>query len=603
MPVAGPRISDAANAQHAASGKEPQASEPQTWELPSDQVAVGAIPQQPPGFQPRPYLMTQLNRAGPGVSVLTGMQGAGKTQLAAAYARAKLAGGWRLVAWVNAEDAASLLAGLAAVADATGLSDGSPGQKAVDAGQAVRRRFEADGERCLLVLDDARDPDVLRPFVPANGAAQVLITSAQRPLANLGTCVPVDVFSAEEAVAFLAGRTGREDEAGAAEVAAELGYLPLALAQAATVIAERHLRYGAYLERLRALPIEEYLVREDGQPYARGVAKAVLLSLQTVQVADQSGVWTRVMEIAAVLSAAGVRREVLHTAGHAGVLARGGRRSRVSAALVDRALVRLQERSLLTFSLDGQAVIVHRLVMRAVRDGLAGRGRLTAEYRAAASVLDARTRALAGSTDPVAVRDVAGQMLALWENAAESAAEADDELIRVLLSLRLWALCQLNELGDSASEAIAAGEPLVADFERIMGPDHPDTLNSRNHLANAYRKAGRVAEAIPLVEQTLAARERLLGPDHPDTLTSQNNLAAAYRDAGRVAEAIPLFEQTLAACERLLGPDHPRTLKSRSNLTAAYQAASQADQEAAQAGEGGDGKTTNPARGVSGSGR
>ena len=37
-------------------------------------------------------------------------------------------------------------------------------------------------------------------------------------------------------------------------------------------------------------------------------------------------------------------------------------------------------------------------------------------------------------------------------------------------------------------------------------------------------------------EQTLAARERVLGPDHPDTLPSRNNLANAYRAAGRTGK-------------------------------------------------------------------
>jgi hypothetical protein len=78
--------------------------------------------------------------------------------------------------------------------------------------------------------------------------------------------------------------------------------------------------------------------------------------------------------------------------------------------------------------------------------------------------------------------------------------------------------------------------------------------------------AGRAAEAIGLHERTLAGRERVLGPDHPGTLTSRNNLAAAYQDAGRAAEAIPLHERTLADRERVLGPDHPGTLTSRNNL-------------------------------------
>jgi Tetratricopeptide repeat len=543
---------------------------PSPREPANDQVVAGNIPLEPAGFLPRADLLAELDKVGAGVSVVHGateLPGVGTTQLAAAYARAKLAAGWPLVAWVNAESTGSLLSGLAGAADAAGLSDDGSGQVAADPGQVLRRHLEADGDRCLLVFDDAEDPDALRPFIPVGGTARMVITGAGQSVASLGTSIPVDRFSTEEALAFLAGRTGLNDEAGAAAVAAQLGPLPLPLAQAAAVISAERLGYGAYLKRLHALQVGEYLSRDDQQAYPHNLAEAVLLSLESVLATDQSGLCTRMMQIIAVLSAAGIRRELLHSAGQAGVLAGG--RHRVTAAVVDRALARLAERSLLTFSLDGQTIIVHRLVSRVVRDGLARRGWLMSVCRAAASLLEARAQALAGSQDRPAVRDITEQVAALLENTA--AAQTDKELARVLLRLRFLALYHLIELGDSASQAVAVGEPLTADLEWVLGPDHPDTLNSRNSLAAAYQAADRVAEAIPLFEQVLIGRERLLGPDHPDTLNSRNNLANAYQDAGRVAEAIPLHEQTLAACERLLGADDPGTLTSQGNLAAAYQ--------------------------------
>jgi tetratricopeptide (TPR) repeat protein len=565
--------------QPAADIGEPQGPEPPARTTASDQVVVGDIPAQRPGFQPRPALLAQLNQARPGPSVvmLTGAWGVGKTQLAAAYARARAAGGWRLIVWVNARDSQSLLAGLAEAAETAVLSDGGSQQGASDPGQVFRQWLEADGSRCLLVFDDAEDLGLLQPFVPAAGAARILITMAREPMAELGTRVPVDVFSAEEALALLDGRTGLADEAGAAAVAAELGQLPLALDQAAAVIAKQHLGYAAYLAKLRALPVEDYLVRkEDGkeQPYPPGVAEAVLLSLEAARAADPVGVCTGVMEVMAMLAPAAVRCDLLRAAGQAGTLLGGGRR--VAASMVDQALARLNERSLLSFSLDGQAVSVHCLVARVVREGLTRRGHLARACGAAASALEMSAEALREPLDHAAVREMAGQVATLTDNAGGGVDDAHDGPATRLTRLRFLALYYLIELGDSAPQAIALGEPLMADLERLLGPDHPDSLNARNSLAAAYQAAGRAPEAIPLFEQILVARVRLLGPDHPDTLTAQNNLAAAYQAARRADEAILMFRMTLAAREQLLGADHPDTLRSQNSLAAAYKAAGHA---------------------------
>src|ERR1035441_2715574 len=200
-------------------------------------------------------------------------------------------------AWGAPEAAGVRAGGLAAVAEAVGLA----GQGVGDPGSMVRHWLEASGDRCLLVFDSAADADLLRPYLPAAGSARVLITSNRQSVADLGTPVGVDVFTPAEAAAFLAGWTGLADQGGAGELAEELGHLPLALAQAAAVIRGQQPAYGTYLERLRALPVGEYLTRRPGQPYPHGVAEAVLLSLEAVRAFDRAGACGGVMEVLSVL--------------------------------------------------------------------------------------------------------------------------------------------------------------------------------------------------------------------------------------------------------------------------------------------------------------
>lgn len=91
---------------------------------------------------------------------------------------------------------------------------------------------------------------------------------------------------------------------------------------------------------------------------------------------------------------------------------------------------------------------------------------------------------------------------------------------------RRWATGQLIKAADTTAHHT------LTNTVRVLVPDHPGTLLSRNNLAFAHKSTGRLDEAIVLHEQNLTDREQALGPDHPDTLASRNNLAAAYNSAG-----------------------------------------------------------------------
>ena len=544
----------------------------------SAQVVVGDIPQQPPSFQPRADLLSALAEANVGVSVvnaITGMRGAGKTQLAATYARAKIAEGWRLIAWVNAEDEGSLLGGLAQVAEATGITD----RGGRDAGSAVRHRLEADGDGRLIVFDNVTDADMLRPYIPAAGQSRVVITSNRKSVAMLGAAVSVDVFTQAEALAFLADRTSLPDNEGASVVAEELGYLPLALAQAAALIASQNLSYRTYLERLRALPAAEYLRRAPGQAYPRGAAEVVLLSLQGLSEHDPRSTGRAVLELLAVLSAAGVSRNVLRATvkkapGGSGAIFRS--KVRITEGELDRVLGHLAEQSLVTFSLDGGSVIAHRLTLRVVRETLARKRRLLPVCLNAVSALDsyaASPQSLSG--DRRAMREFSEQVSALLGYLPRSLNAASRKQAVALLRLRIKALMRMSELADNPRQVAMIAEALAEDSQRVLGAHHNYTLVAKNHLARAYLVMGQAAQAVALFEETLSVRERMSGKDSTETLITKGSLAVAYEKAGRMDEAIVLGRQVLASRARVFGQDDPRTLMAQNNLAAAYANAGQ----------------------------
>jgi hypothetical protein len=175
---------------------------------------------------------------------------------------------------------------------------------------------------------------------------------------------------------YLVGRTRREDDDRADAVAAELGDLPLALAQAATVIELQDLSYGDYLARLRSRPLERILPADPGDAYPHGVAAAILMAIDAVETAGEPGLTTPVLNALALLSADGVSRDVL-----------------ADIAAIDRfneTVGRLVRSSLLVWADGSREVVMHRLVGRAVRDRLEHAGELQSVLTAAANGLRPR---------------------------------------------------------------------------------------------------------------------------------------------------------------------------------------------------------------------
>ncbi|RKN43124.1 FxSxx-COOH system tetratricopeptide repeat protein [Streptomyces hoynatensis] len=497
----------------------------------------------------------ELLASGTGVITQTvvGLGGVGKTSLALQYAHRHRAD-YTTVWWITADQPDAITAGLASLTSRLLPDLASSATIPVLAEWAITWFQTHPG--WLVVFDNAEDPRALEPVISQLDTGHHLVTSRRTTgWHRLGTPLRLDMLMPQDATELLlriAGRGAGEREA-AARVAAELGYLPLAVEQAGAYCHHHGIGCAAFLERLRRYPARMFAAAYPGSTDRRTIARTWRVTLSTIAAADPLA--ADLLRVLAWLAPDRVPRDLLAAVGD-------------DPLAVDDALALLGGYSMIT--LGSAHLRVHRLVQAVARTPDPAD-----PMRAEAEILAARGRAarlLRGALPRGLSIDVPSwpRWRALLPH-IEAYAElmpAEQDTSDVAFLLHAGSLFQLDQ--GHLAQAAAWGERALAARERVLGADHPATLSTRNHLGNVYRAAGDLGRVIPLYERTLADRERVLGEDHPDTLASRNYLANAYRDAGRVGEALPLYARTLADRERVLGREHIESLISRNNLASGY---------------------------------
>ena len=475
-----------------------------------------------------------------------GLGGVGKSELALQYATARRRD-YGLTWWITAASTGQVEAGLAGLAGRLCPLVAVAGTTGDAAGWATG--WLQAHNQWLLILDNVEDPADIEPLLGQLGSGHVIVTSRRdADWGRLADPVQLDVLDPAAATEILIVRTGQQGTAeaeAAGQIATELGFLPLALDQAAAYIVQQRISPAAYLASLRRNPARMYAAGTDAQ---RTIAR--LWDLHITAIDDRSPAAARLLGVLAQYAPDAIPRAIL-----------GGNTPREDT---DEALGLLASYSMV--ALTTETVGIHRLLQAviltrpdSVGDDVHNLGKTALDW------LDA------------AMPDNPGTNMAEWPLLrtliphAETLAshfprdEQPEALGRVQNEIAMF----LNSQGDYA-RALQLRHSALTVIEAIQGPNHPDVAILLGNLAVSYWKLGRHAEALPLEERALAISETALGPDHPSTAIRLDNLAATYGDLGRRAEALPLQERALAITESALGPDHPSTAIRLNNLAVVY---------------------------------
>jgi|HubBroStandDraft_3_1064219.scaffolds.fasta_scaffold15565_2 tetratricopeptide (TPR) repeat protein len=495
----------------------------------------------------------------------------GKTQIAAMLAETL----WRsgavdVVVWISATSRSAVLSGyVEAWMAATGIEPTGTAESV--AARFVSWLAETD-QPWLVVLDDLPSADELDGLWPEGPAGRLLITSVQSTVAasRYRTRIfPVGFFSVREALGCLTERLSVNpvQRQGAIDLIEALGREPLALAQAAAVVANSALAcrdYRDYFVRRR----QQIGVAAGEVPSAASVTWTLSLGQAEQLLPGQS---VRMMLVLiALLDGHGIPGTVFSTQSVSVYL--GGPTVGFGTPVDPKpawdALLICERAGLISINRgEGRATILMSPVLQA------------AIKLAAPPAFHER-----------AARTAASALLEAWpldepEPWTAVALRANATSLQGVATDVLWAdgchplLLRAGRSLDSARLAGPAVEywrELSIHCDNKLAPGHPDALVVAAQLAGAYLAAGYGAEAVTWYQRVLAERSVDLAPGHPAIIAARASLAGALIAAGEPADAVIVLRRAVTESEQFRGPAHPDTLAVRDELARAHGAAGDA---------------------------
>ena len=549
-------------------------------------------------------------------TVLVGMRGCGKTQLAASLAEQCEEENWSLVAWINAVSPDTIQSDLVELAKQLQIdTSDQPAPKNI-VNRLFTRLKSAPPANRLIVFDNVENIDDLRRLVPSANFLRVVATTTN----NTGwghkgwDTIKVGVFDRHKSIKYLLTAAESTDHDAADTLARRLGDLPLALAQAAATALDEDWTLTQYLRLLKKYRSEQVIRSIPGDEYPHDVYGALRMAIRgTLNNLDEGTrhAARRQLGALALLAESGVPTHWLDPMSEEPNEAEFQDHDRAADEDAHKALTKLIRRSIVQQSADRATTMLHRLQAQVLRESWSKEEHEQA-CKSAAALLgsvnidrfcaddsDARfqetrdliehLRAFGAQDCFLYLRDyrhftsalcrafthardlgLIPEVFALKESVNTLHKQVGDS--REILSL-LAQLAYAHMYMHDYDAAICLYKHVLRTREQILEPHHRDILSTRNDLAYAYYWKGDTDKAIDLFEQVLDDRTRILSSDHEDMLMTGSYLALAYADDGQLERAIALGEQVIKDRDRVLKPDHKHTLVTRNNLADAYKSA------------------------------
>ncbi|MCJ1478678.1 hypothetical protein MMC13_007359 [Lambiella insularis] len=542
---------------------------------------------------------------------LAGIGGVGKSQIAIEYCyRFKAANPQSHVFWVYAGTSARFHQAFEEIGSrlrVPGCSDPN-----VDKSEVVKKWLSGENSPCwLMMLDNADDTSLfyaeksraeeeenvsLARYLPVSPNGKILITTrdtrlAER-LANRRKPLCVQPMRLEDAADLLSSKLpGVESlSTDSKKLLTELGFLPLAITQAAAFISENFMSIETYLSALHASDEEfkEFLGQDLVDPRRDGESENCIIRtwmLSFNQITRQKPRAAYLLSLMAVLDRQMIPKSLL-------------RNTNEKEVDFVTALGTLQAFSLVSKHKDGEFFEMHRLVQLATKSWLEVQGSIRTWQEEALVVLAAKLPAIYLLKNKTECEQLLPHVQAVltYTNIGYNYTLKRARLLFKIADFEANTLFQYNSSYVKALEAyfifksyLPDGDIWIAGTLRVLAQSsirlgktgvaegylreawkttttEPQQTMLMQALVSVLIDMEEFEEAAKFATVLLEAKEKLYSQNDPATMDIVEALARIRREQGDYAEAGKLTQRVLAVYGKQLGPEHEDTLLAKSGL-------------------------------------
>jgi tetratricopeptide (TPR) repeat protein len=503
---------------------------------------------------------------------LCGLGGIGKTQVAIEYVY-RYRDHYHSIFWARASTRDMLMLDCVAIAES--LKIANKGEQDQEYVIAAVQQWLAENKEWLLIVDNVDEMALLNDFLPIEPDGHILLITQSQSVGTYIRKIQVEGMSIEEGEQFLLRRSRvLESEhvtneilasapSNARAIASSLGGLPLALDQAGAYIEETSCSIAAYLSRYRVH--QEILLQRRGGGHFGGdhpepVTTTWSLSFKRVEQANSSA--AHLLKFCAFLSPDAIPEELLRVSEPECNL----QPIVHDSLLLDEAIGVLLRFSLVKRDSDGNNNIlsIHPLIQAALKGSMDdGEKYKWAKYaviavHSAFPEFSYEKRSRCQHYLPHAM--MCSQHIAEYALVLSEAVQLLNRAGSYLYSHAVY-----DEADGLLLQALTMSE-------KVFGPEHPETANCLNKLAELSHMQFNLERAESFWKRALMIRENIVGADDPGTAEILDNLGVLYYVQAHYTQAEKLYARALEIREEHLGPEHKDTGQTLSNLGVLYHA-------------------------------